>query len=105
MPAGVQRGVEVDFPSPGSGKVGWTPGSGPYFQDSQEPDDLVSKSFLPDKKLLKRSENTTPIKNVDLGGHDTVHVAVGRYGAGRATRSPNCTGEETNPSGLQRDDQ
>jgi putative intracellular protease/amidase len=73
-----ERGVEVDFVSPRGGKVGWTPRSDPYFQDSQEPDDLVSKGFLSDKKLLAKFEVTAPIKSADLDRYDAIHVAGGR---------------------------
>lgn len=73
-----ERGVEVDFVSPAGGKVGWTPRSDPYFKDSAEPHDLVSKGFLSDKKLTAKLENTAPIKQVDPGRYDAVHVAGGR---------------------------
>jgi hypothetical protein len=49
-----ERGVQVDFASPLGGKVGWTPRSDPYFQESQEPYDLVSKGFLSDDKIMSR---------------------------------------------------
>jgi putative intracellular protease/amidase len=73
-----ERGVEVDFASPQGGKVGWTPRSDPYFQDSQEPDDLVSKGFLTDAKIMTRFANTVPIRDAKLGLYDAIHVAGGR---------------------------
>ena len=73
-----ERGAEVDFASPEGGKGGWTPRSDPYFQDSQEPDDLVSKGFLSDKKLMAKLENTAQIKSADLDRYDAIHVAGGR---------------------------
>ena len=42
-----ERGVEVDFASPAGGKVIYDPYSDPYFQNSTEPDDLVSKASYP----------------------------------------------------------
>jgi putative intracellular protease/amidase len=73
-----ERGANVDFASPLGGKVGWTPRSDPYFQDSLEPDDLVSKGFLLDDKIMARFANTMQIKNADLEAYDAVHVAGGR---------------------------
>ena len=45
-----ERDVVADFASPMGGRIGWTPRSDPYLQGSQEPDDLVSKGFLSEKK-------------------------------------------------------
>jgi putative intracellular protease/amidase len=73
-----ERGAEVDFASPLGGKVGWTPRSDPYSRDSQEPDDLVSKGFLSDEKIMAHFGNTAPIKTVDLNRYDAIHVAGGR---------------------------
>lgn len=73
-----ERGAEVDFASPLGAKVGWTSRSDPYFRDSQEPDDLVSKGFLSDEKIIARFGNTAPIKTVDLSRYDAIHVAGGR---------------------------
>jgi putative intracellular protease/amidase len=73
-----ERGAEVDFASPLGGKVGWTSRSDPYFRDSQEPDDLVSKGFLSDERIMARFGNTAQIKTVDLNRYDAIHVAGGR---------------------------
>jgi putative intracellular protease/amidase len=73
-----ERGVEVDFASPEGGKIVWTHFSDPYGQDSQEPDDLVSKGFLSDKKLVARLGNTLKLSEVDLDQYDAVHVAGGQ---------------------------
>jgi putative intracellular protease/amidase len=73
-----ERGVEVDFASPAGGKVVYDPYSDPYFKDSTEADDLVSKGFLSDKKLVAKLGNTQKLKDVDLDGYDAVHVAGGR---------------------------
>ena len=60
-----ERGVGVDFASPMGGKVMYDPYSDPYFEHSTEADDLVSKGFLSDKKLVAKLEKTmnsrTPI--------------------------------------------
>ncbi len=50
-----ERGVEVDLSSPNGGRVVWDPYSDPYFENSTEPDDLVSKGFLSDKALVART--------------------------------------------------
>jgi putative intracellular protease/amidase len=73
-----ERDVEVDFASPGGGKVIYDPYSDPYFEHSTEQDDLVSKGFLSDKSLVAKLESTLKLKDVDLGEYDAVHVAGGR---------------------------
>jgi putative intracellular protease/amidase len=73
-----ERSVEVDFASPAGGKVVYDPYSDPYFRDSTEADDLVSKGFLSDKELVAKLGNTQKLKDVDLDGYDAVHVAGGR---------------------------
>jgi putative intracellular protease/amidase len=73
-----ERGVEVDFASPKGGKVVWDPYSDPYFENSTEPEDLVSKGFLSDQKLLAKLQTTLSLKDVDLDGYDAIHVAGGR---------------------------
>ncbi len=74
----VERGVKVDFASPKGGKVSWDPYSDPHFENSTEPEDLVSKGFLADKKLVVKLENTLVLADVDLGQYDAIHVAGGR---------------------------
>jgi putative intracellular protease/amidase len=73
-----ERGVEIDFASPAGGKVVWDPYSDPYFKDSTEPDDLVSKGFLSDHALRAKLESTLKLSEVDLDRYDAVHVAGGR---------------------------
>jgi putative intracellular protease/amidase len=73
-----ERGVEVDFASPEGGKVVYDPYSDPYFAQSTEADDLVSKGFLSDKKLVAKLETTLKLKEVKLDDYDAVHVAGGR---------------------------
>ena len=74
----IERGVEVDFASPLGGKVVWDPYSDPYFENSTEPEDLVSKGFLSDPKLREKLETTLLLKDVELTRYDAVHVAGGR---------------------------
>jgi putative intracellular protease/amidase len=74
----VERGVEVDFASPTGGKVVYDPYSDPYFANSTELEDLVSKGFLSDPKLIAKLDTTLKLSNVDLSGYDAVHVAGGR---------------------------
>ena len=74
----IERGVEVDFSSPAGGKVVWTPLSDPYGKDTTEPEDLVSKGFLSDKKLTAKLESTLKLADVDLDAYDAVHVAGGQ---------------------------
>jgi len=73
-----ERGVEVDFASPAGGKVVYDPYSDPYFGQSTEPDDLVSKGFLSDKALVGKLDATLKLGDVDLGAYDAVHIAGGR---------------------------
>jgi putative intracellular protease/amidase len=73
-----ERGVGVDFASPAGGKVVYDPYSDPYFKNSTEADDLVSKGFLSDKELVAKLDKTLKLKDVDLDGYDAVHVAGGR---------------------------
>src|SRR5580704_8869576 len=73
-----ERGVEVDFASPAGGKVVWDQYSDPYFENSTEPDDLVSKGFLSDTALRAKLDTTLALKDVDLDRYDAVHVAGGR---------------------------
>jgi putative intracellular protease/amidase len=73
-----ERGVQVDFASPQSGKVVFDPYSDPYFEKSLEPEDLVSKGFLSDKKAVAKLETTLKLKDVDLSLYDAIHVAGGR---------------------------
>ena len=73
-----ERGVTVDFASPAGGKVVYDPYSDPYFRNSTEPEDLVSKGFLSDKALVAKLGETLKLKDVDLDRYDAVHVAGGR---------------------------
>jgi putative intracellular protease/amidase len=73
-----ERGVLVDFASPAGGRVVYDPYSDPYFKNSTEPEDLVSKGFLSDKRLVAKLDSTMRLKNVDLSQYDAVHVAGGR---------------------------
>jgi putative intracellular protease/amidase len=73
-----ERGVAIDFASPAGGKVVWDQYSDPYFKDSTEPDDLVSKGFLSDNALRAKLESTLKLSDVDLDHYNAVHVAGGR---------------------------
>jgi putative intracellular protease/amidase len=73
-----ERGVDIDFASPAGGKVVYDPYSDPYFDQSTEEDDLVSKGFLSDNALVAKLESTLRLKDVDLSPYDAVHVAGGR---------------------------
>src|SRR6202453_2720961 len=73
-----ERGVEVDFASPQGGKDVFDHYSDPYFEKSLEPDDLVSKGFLSDKKTAAKFETTLKLKDVDLGQYNAIHAAAGR---------------------------
>jgi putative intracellular protease/amidase len=68
----------VDFASPEGGKVVFDRYSDPYFAQSTEPDDLVSKGFLSDKELVGKLETTLRLRDVDLDCYEAVHVAGGR---------------------------
>ncbi len=73
-----ERGVEVDFASPNGGRVVYDRYSDPYFEKSMEPEDLVSKGFLADKKAVAKLETTLKLSEVDLAAYDAIHVAGGR---------------------------
>jgi putative intracellular protease/amidase len=74
----IERGIEVDFASPNGGKVVYDPYSDPYFKQSTESEDLVSKGFLSDKNLVAKLATTLKLRDVDLKQYDAVHVAGGR---------------------------
>jgi putative intracellular protease/amidase len=63
----VERGVEVDFASPKGGKVVYDPYSDPYFAKSTEPEDLVSKGFLSDPKLVAKLDTTLKAQQCRFG--------------------------------------
>ena len=67
-----KRGVEVDFSSPHGGKVVWDPYSDPYFKNSTEPGDLVSKGFLSDQTLVAKLDATLRLRDVNLDIYDAV---------------------------------
>ena len=73
-----ERGVEVDFASPKGGRIVYDPYSDPYFANTTEGDDLVSKGFLSDPALVAKFAATLVLKDVDLDRYDAVHVAGGR---------------------------
>src|ERR1700677_2048084 len=73
-----ERGIEIDIASPRGGKVVYDPYSDPYFKNTTEPNDLVSKGFLSDKALVSRLETTLKLKDVNLDDYDAIHVAGGR---------------------------
>ena len=73
-----ERGVEVDFVSPNGGRVVYDQYSDPHFEQSMEPEDLVSKGFLADKKAVAKLETTLKLSEVDLTAYDAIHVAGGR---------------------------
>jgi putative intracellular protease/amidase len=73
-----ERGVEVDFASPNGGRVVYDRYSDPHFEKSMEPEDLVSKGFLVDKKAVAKLETTLKLREVDLTAYDAIHVAGGR---------------------------
>jgi putative intracellular protease/amidase len=72
-----ERGVEVHFASPEGGKLSWAAMSDPYGENTQEGEDIVSKGFLSDKKLVAKTETTLALKDLDLTSYDAVHVAGG----------------------------
>lgn len=74
----IERGVEVDFASPAGGKIVWSPFSDPYYEQSMEADDIVSKGFLSDKELTAKLNTTLKLKDIDLSTYDAVHVAGGQ---------------------------
>ena len=73
-----ERGVEVDFASPNGGRIIYDQYSDPHFEKSMEPEDLVSKGFLSDKKAAGKLETTLKLSDVDLTAYDAIHVAGGR---------------------------
>jgi putative intracellular protease/amidase len=73
-----ERGAEVDFASPLGGKVRWTPRSDPYYKESAEANDLVSKGFLSDPILREKLDTTKQLKGIDPCGYGAVHIAGGR---------------------------
>jgi putative intracellular protease/amidase len=74
-----RAGNRGDFASPSGGKVVYDPYSDPYFKNSTESEDLVSKGFLSDKALVAKLESTLTLKEVGLSKYDAVHVAGGEH--------------------------
>jgi putative intracellular protease/amidase len=72
-----ERGSEVDFASPAGGKVTWDRTSDPYAEGSWEANDLVSKGFLSDKKLVARLDATIALQDVHPETYDAVHIVGG----------------------------
>ncbi len=66
------------MPAPREARSCYDPYSDPYFEKTAEPEDLVSKGFLADKKLAMKLETTLTLKDVDLSAYDAIHVAGGR---------------------------
>jgi putative intracellular protease/amidase len=73
-----ERRIDVDFASPLGGKVEWTPRSDPYYRESSEANDLVSKGFLSDPVLRGKLNVTKRLEGIDPKDYDAVHVAGGR---------------------------
>jgi putative intracellular protease/amidase len=73
-----ERGAKIDIASPKGGKVVYDQYSDPYFKNSTEPDDLVSKGFLSDKSLVAKLDSTLKLADVKLDEYDAIHVAGGR---------------------------
>ncbi len=73
-----ERGVHVDFASLNVGKVVYGAYSDPYFENTTEAEDLVSKGFLSDKDLVAKLDATLKLSEVNLDDYDAVHVAGGR---------------------------
>jgi len=74
----IERGVEIDFASPEGGKVVYDAYSDPYFENSLEAEDIVSKGFLSDKDLVAKFDTTLKLSDLNLDDYDAVHVAGGR---------------------------
>ncbi|MGN8070932.1 type 1 glutamine amidotransferase domain-containing protein [Mucilaginibacter sp. 22184] len=72
-----EREHEIVIASPQGGKINPDPSSDPYFKDSWEKEDIVSKGFLSDPKLVALLENTQVLNEVDLESFDAVHVVGG----------------------------
>ena len=72
-----ERGVEVDFASPSGGPITWSPLSDPNSKNSMEADDLVSKGFLLDTKLVESLQTTLKVADANLADYDAVHIAGG----------------------------
>ena len=72
-----ERGAQIDISSPAGGKVKPDPTSHPYSKDTWEADDIVSKGFLSDQRLVDRFETTIPLKDVHPEDYDAVHVVGG----------------------------
>lgn len=72
-----ERGIDIDFFTPEGGQVLWDPASDPSTAGSKEPDDLVSKGFLSDPKLVAKLADTGRLKDADLDRYEAVHVAGG----------------------------
>lgn len=72
-----ERGSEVYIASPKGGKVRWNSTSDPYSAESWEANDIVSKGFLTDPRLVALLESTLALKDVAPEDYDAVHVVGG----------------------------
>lgn len=72
-----ERGHEIDIASPVGGKVFPDKTSNPYSENTWEADDIVSKGFLSDEKLVSRFESTIALGDVNPEAYDAIHVVGG----------------------------
>lgn len=72
-----ERGHEIDIASPAGGKVFPDKTSNPYSENSWEADDIVSKGFLSDEKLVSKLESTIALGDVNPEAYDAIHVVGG----------------------------
>lgn len=72
-----ERGATVVFASPSGGRVKYDPTSDPYSENSWEKDDLVSKGFLSDERLVARLSSTTALKDIRPEEYDAMHIVGG----------------------------
>lgn len=72
-----ERGAEVTIASPKGGKIKPDKTSDPYADGTWEGDDLVSRGFLTNNKLVTLLEDTLALDQVDPADYDAVHVVGG----------------------------
>jgi putative intracellular protease/amidase len=72
-----ERGCQIDIASPTGGKITIAALSDPYAEGTWEGDDLVSKGFLSDERLVAKLASTIALKDVHVDQYDAVHIVGG----------------------------
>jgi putative intracellular protease/amidase len=73
----MERGAEITIASPKGGKATPDTLSDPYSENTWEGNDLVSRGFLTDEKLVALLDDTLALEKVNVEDYDAVHIVGG----------------------------